>query len=224
MKNTHYFRLDFICQPGGSRKTEYYVLGTLEEAVEVLRQDLGSGQGAYHALFYGEDILLECWQDGRKIAEIDLHPFITYSIEGIDRPLTFPGTGNKPLLDIYDPAMAAFIDKILEEEIAISVSIAETEIRLPELSGSPLATGSSAPFENGLNWNYGPHREWDHYLNILHESLVIYRPSDLPLLNLIAEHFGVSKSVRQSYFYFYRKGQSLNWPPESELRDRKSVV
>lgn len=217
MQNTHYFRLMLIDQPAGLDKTEYYVLGTFEEVLEALRQDLSSGQGAYHALFYGENILLECWQDGNKVSEIDLHPFITYHIEGIEIPLTFPGPGNRAILDIYNPSVTSLIDKFLEEKIGISVSIAETKIELPELGGSPLAKGSPAPFERGLKWKYGPHKEWGRYLDKFQESIVVYKPIEMPLINLIAEHLGVPESVRQSYFYFFRKGQSLNWPPEPDL-------
>ena len=85
----HCYKLCFTVQPGGSRKTEYYVFGTLDEVKAAARDDLNSPQGAYHALLYGESILLQCWEDGRKVASIDLHPYITYVVRDRVR-LTMP--------------------------------------------------------------------------------------------------------------------------------------
>lgn len=164
MTTFHYFRVHFVCQPGGSRKTEYYVLGTIEEVKEAVEGDLASGMGAYHALFYGEDILVQCWQNGEKIKEIDLHPFISYRIEGIDGEMTFPGVGDRPILDMDDPKMFEFMEKMVEEQIGISVVVDWSSIEIPAMDGTPLPKGTEAPFENKEKWQYGLHPEWDVYI------------------------------------------------------------
>ena len=80
----HYYRLVFQVAPGGSRKAEFFVGGTFDEIKHAAISDLGTGGGAYHAVFYGETIVLQCWEGTKKVRSIDLHPFITYRIEGIE--------------------------------------------------------------------------------------------------------------------------------------------
>lgn len=162
----HCFRLHFVVQPGGSRKTEYHVLGTLGEVKAAALADLGSPEGAYHALLYGEDILLQCWENGRKVATIDLHPFISYQlVEGDEaRTVTFAGPGDEPALDMEeaDEDGTPLYERLMDGAVAIAVTIDWDRVPLPALGGSPLPPGTEVLLD-GESWAYGLHGEWDCY-------------------------------------------------------------
>lgn len=164
MAEHHYFRVCFVVQPGGSRKTEYYVLGTLDEVKQAVQADLASPEGAYHAIFYGEDILLQCWHDGTKVAEIDLHPFITYRVEGLPSPLVFPALGDEPALDMGELESDEPMTRMIDGEAAVEVEVDWSRVELPKLAGEPLPPGHEATFEDGHRWAYGLHDDWDRYL------------------------------------------------------------
>ncbi len=165
----HYYRLHFVCQPGGSRKTEYHVLGTFEEVKAAALADLDSPDGAYHAICYGEAILVQCWQDGRKIATIDLHPYLTYRLSDRDETLRFAGEGDLPAegfgLDGADEAEAPVYEAVLEGEVTAKATIDWSAVPLPALAGTALPVGTVAVFEDGVEWHYGLHDEWDTYLD-----------------------------------------------------------
>ncbi len=158
----HYYRLVFQVEPGGSRKAEFFVAGTLPEIQEAAQQDLGSGDGAYHALFYGETIILQCWEGNTKVASIDLHPFLTYRIEGIPRPIKFKKTGDEPALDMGDPDNEELMLAMTDESIDIDVKIDWDRIKLPTLQGRPLRNTEQAPFDHPAHpWPYGFISDWD---------------------------------------------------------------
>jgi len=153
----HCYRLIFQVDPGGSRKAESFVAGTLAEAREAAIDDLGSAEGAYHALFYGEEIVLECWEGPRKLASIDLHPFITYAVPGIAAPVRFEDDVEAPL-DIEDEELT---DAIMDGEIEVTVTIDWAAIELPQLAGRPLRPGEAMTLERGRRWAHGHHEHWD---------------------------------------------------------------
>ena len=153
----HCYRLIFQVDPGGSRKAESFVAGTLEEARQAALDDLGSADGAYHALFYGEEIVLQCWEGSRKLASIDLHPFITYQVPGIDGAITFED-GEEAPLSLDDDALT---DSLLDGEIVVTVTIDWAAIELPPLAGRPLRPGETATLERGRRWEHGHHTHWD---------------------------------------------------------------
>lgn len=153
----HCYRLIFQVDPGGSRKAESFVAGTLAQVRRAALDDLKSGLGAYHALFYGEEIVLECWEGARRVTAIDLHPFITYRIEGLDDPVTLPAGDEAPLSMDDEPLMMG----IFEEERAFKVEIDWASIALPALGGRPLRRGESMKLERGRSWAHGFHSHWD---------------------------------------------------------------
>jgi hypothetical protein len=165
----HYYRLLLVCQPGGSRKTEYYVFGTIEEVKMALAEDLTSPYGAYHALYYGEDILLECWEDGKRKLIIDLHPFITYRLSDRPEPIKFHEPGDKPILDLHEDTSLEEKQrryyKLCEGEIIATVEVSWENVPLSKLDGAPLPVGTAASFADGDVWDYGFHGEWDSYLD-----------------------------------------------------------
>jgi hypothetical protein len=156
----HYFRLCFSVAPGGAHKDEFHVVGTLAEVKDAAQADLGSPMGAYLAIFYGETILLECWEDNHEVAVIDLHPFITYRLSDSDEPLRFPGDGDAPLLDLEENEERT--DALLDGEIAVQVVIDWDRVVLPALGGAPLPVGkdpqSATPERPETEgWSYGFH-------------------------------------------------------------------
>ncbi len=154
----HCYRLIFQVDPGGSRKAESYVASTLAEAKRAARDDLESGVGAYHALYYGEEIFLQCWEGNKKVASIDLHPYIEYSIPGHPEPLRFkPGKETILEMDEDDETMDAMID----EQLAIKVKIDWDKINLPTLKGRPLRDDEAIELERGSSWTHGFHEHWD---------------------------------------------------------------
>lgn len=161
----HYFRLHFVVQPGGSRKTEYHVLGSLDEVKVAAHDDLSSADGAYHALFYGEDISLQCWHDGQRLDIIDLHPYITYYLGEGDAPLRFKTSGDAPLFDFYDDEAEALAEQLFEGQVDVRVHIDWERVPLPEMPGTPLPKGQDAVFSEGDVWAYGFHGEWDVYVD-----------------------------------------------------------
>lgn len=158
----HYYRLVTQVAPGGSRKAEFFVAGTLDEIKAAAEADLGCGEGAYHAIFYGETIVLQCWEGTEKVQSIDLHPFITYRVEGIDEPITFTKPGDEAALDMYDDRYQDLLEELLEEAIDVSVTIDWAQVMLPTLRGRPLTKTELAPFANPEHpWAYGLAVNWD---------------------------------------------------------------
>lgn len=155
----HCYRLIFQVDPGGSRKAESFVAGTLDEAKRAALDDLGSGGGAYHAVFYGEEIVLQCWEGSTKVATIDLHPYITYALPG-RAPLRFE-PGKDVLLDMDDDANEALMTAMADEELDFEVTIAWDEIRLPALRGRPLREHETIVLERDTAWKHGLHEHWD---------------------------------------------------------------
>jgi hypothetical protein len=143
------------------------VLGTMDEVKKATVEDLVSPVGAYHALFYGEDILLQCWEDGRKVAVIDLHPFITYRVPGCEEDIRFDGEGDKPasLPEGGFGSDEADTEQLLEGGVEIQATVDWDAVKVPVLKGDPLPVGQAAPFEDGDEWAYGLHDEWDCYVD-----------------------------------------------------------
>lgn len=161
----HYYRLVFQVEPGGSRKAEFFVAGTLDEIELAATNDLEDGEGAYHALFYGETIVLQCWEGTKKVASIDLHPFITYRVEGISDPIRFRGPGDEPVLDSDAPGMQDLMISMLRGKLEISVTIDWSSMKLPKLGGRPLTKKEKAPFDDPRHpWSYGFREDWDQML------------------------------------------------------------
>ena len=148
-----------ICQvdPGGSRKAESFVAGTLEEVHHALLADLASGEGAYHALFYGETIVLQCWEGTHKVATLDLHPRITYRIAGLDAPIAL-GPGDSAPLTMDDDEL---MEQIATSAIEFTVTIDWASLPVPALQGRPLRPGETFTLEHGTTWAHGFHAHWD---------------------------------------------------------------
>ncbi len=158
----HYYRLVFQVEPGGSRKAEFFVAGTIDEIKRAAMDDLGSCDGAYHAVFYGETIVLQCWEGTKKVRSIDLHPFITYRIDGIEGPISFKKAGDKPALNMNAPEHYEVMMALTEKAIEVNVTIDWARVKLPKLKGRPLTKKEWAPVDDPDGpWAYGFRTDWD---------------------------------------------------------------
>jgi hypothetical protein len=73
--------LELSVDPGGMRKSDYYVYKTLPEIKRSLCKDFLSPMfGVYAAIWYGERITLHIVVDGDCVDSIDLHPCISFKI------------------------------------------------------------------------------------------------------------------------------------------------
>lgn len=158
----HCYRLIFQVQPGGSRKAESFVAGTLAEAKKAALADLESEEGAYHALCYGEQIVLQCWEGPTKVASADLHPYITYRLADRREPIHLPG-GDDPGLSGDDEELA---DALGEGEIEFKVKLDLSSLGLPALKGRPVRPGESVTLERGRVWKHGLHIHWDEHIPV----------------------------------------------------------
>jgi len=164
----HFFRLRLWVDPGGSRKHEEWIAGTLAEVQEHLRRDLESAPGAYHALWYGEHMILECWEGTRLAASIDLHPYITLELVGVGSMSLSSEPVSTAALD-DEEGENPFDDEGLWERVdagavPVVAHVAWDQMPLPQLAGVPLTPGEAAEIhEPGLKpypMHYGFHDMW----------------------------------------------------------------
>lgn len=164
----HFYHLTLRVAPGGSRKRDEWIAGTLAEITEFLHSDLASGQGAYHAICYGETMELECWQGRTLVGTFDLHPCIEFTIEGYeDQPIWFedglPVGYDDEAEEEFDEEQRLYY-RLCAEELKIDVRIDWSRIALPALAGEPLRPGESAvivdPKYGPRTMAYGHHMRW----------------------------------------------------------------
>src|SRR4051794_29970120 len=89
----HFFRLILRVEPGGSRRHDEWIAGTLAELSAILVEDLVSPVGAYHAILHGQEMTLECWQGPSLVARLGIGPALSIDIEGQEDPVTFDEEG-----------------------------------------------------------------------------------------------------------------------------------
>jgi hypothetical protein len=164
----HFYRLILRVEPGGSRKHDEWIAGTLAEIGEFLREDLESGVGAYHAICYGEIMELECCQDRRRVATVPVGPCVRLTVEGLDEEIWFDADGAAFGYDFEaDEALddeAQLSSRLLDEAVAITARIDWSAVALPELKGEPLRPGETAelldPVHGLETMEYGHHMLW----------------------------------------------------------------
>lgn len=103
--------------------------------------------------------MLQCWEGSKTVATIDLHPYITYKIEG-RKPLRFKD-GEDVAVDMDDEDNEELMNALTDEEADFEVTIAWAKIALPALRGRPLRAGESIALEGGKEWKHGFHEHWD---------------------------------------------------------------
>lgn len=139
------------------------MLGTLDEVKAAAIADLCSPEGAWHALFYGETILLQCWEGDRLVAAIDLHPFITYRLSHRVRPVRFKDEGAAPAPGfrlMQSDRTDELAERVADGEVTAVATITWDRVPVPALAGDALPMGAAAQL-NGRTCEYGFHAEWD---------------------------------------------------------------
>lgn len=92
MMKKSFYDLAFGVAPGGARKDAHYVLASLDEVKIALAEELAEEINLYLLCWYGADLSLHVYQQEELAQSIDLHPFITISIDGY-MDITFKGPG-----------------------------------------------------------------------------------------------------------------------------------
>lgn len=101
MFDKSFYDLAFGVDPGGARKDAHFVTATLDEVKRELASDLAQGINLYLLCWYGARLTLDVYQQGELTESIDLHPFITISVEGYP-DVTFTGPGEPVGYDFRD--------------------------------------------------------------------------------------------------------------------------
>ncbi|MFE0378273.1 hypothetical protein ACFW1M_22415 [Streptomyces inhibens] len=92
MFDKSFYDLAFGVDPGGARKDAHFISATLDEVKEDLASELAEEINLYLMCWYGARLSLDVYQQGELAESIDLHPFITISIQGYP-DITFAGPG-----------------------------------------------------------------------------------------------------------------------------------
>ncbi|MDW6060590.1 hypothetical protein SAZ11_24500 [Streptomyces sp. FXJ1.4098] len=92
MFDKSFYDLAFGVDPGGARRDAHFVTASLDEVKRELASDLAQGINLYLLCRYGARLTLDVYQQGELTESIDLHPFITISVEGYP-DVTFTGPG-----------------------------------------------------------------------------------------------------------------------------------
>jgi len=87
-----FYELAFGVDPGGARKCTHYVRGSLDEIKTDLDAELAEEINLYLLCWYGARLSLRAYQRGELDRSIDLHPFVTVSVDGCP-DITFAGPG-----------------------------------------------------------------------------------------------------------------------------------
>ncbi|MBV1856571.1 hypothetical protein [Catellatospora tritici] len=144
MSRKSFYELAFGVGSGGARKCTHYLRGSLAEIKSDLAAELAEEINLYLLCWYGADLTLQVYQHGAQAASIDLHPFVTISVEGYPT-ITFAGP-RQPLGYDFD----ADDDAENEEETlshrmfcgelgdTVSVDVAWDRISVPPLAGAVL--------------------------------------------------------------------------------------
>lgn len=92
MPRRSFYDLNFRVSPGGARKDAHYIRGDLAEIRADLAAELAEGVNLYLLCWYGAELTLDVHHHGVRVQSIDLHPYLTISVEG-HPDVTFTGPG-----------------------------------------------------------------------------------------------------------------------------------
>ncbi len=145
MMKKSFYDLAFGVAPGGARKDAHYVLASLDEVKIALAEELAEEINLYLLCWYGADLSLHVYQQEELAQSIDLHPFITISIDGY-MDITFKGPGEPVGYDFRADDGAGDEKERLSSKMfcgslgdAVSVSVDWSRIEVPPLTGETVA-------------------------------------------------------------------------------------
>jgi hypothetical protein len=165
MFDKSFYDLAFGVDPGGSRKDAHVISATLDEVKHDLASELAEGINLYLLCWYGAHLTLDVYQQGELTESIDLHPFITISVEGYP-DITFAGPGEPVGYDFRgdggdddfdeeddedendedDLAERLFADDLGD---TVKVSVAWDRIQVPPLTGEVVGPDEEAVLLTG---------------------------------------------------------------------------
>jgi hypothetical protein len=153
MSSKSYYELEFSVAPGGARKDTHYLRGTMEEIKADLAEELAKDVNLYLLCWYGADLLLHVWQNGERAESIDLHPFVTISIDGYP-DITFTGPESPVGYDFEAEEEAAveegsLSDRMVSSDLGDAVS---TTVDWERITVPPLVGQLMAPDDAGYGW------------------------------------------------------------------------
>jgi hypothetical protein len=141
------YELAFGVSPGGARKCTHYVRATLDEVKTDLADELSASSNVYLLCWYGAELALHVYEQGRRVHSIDLHPYTTISIDGYP-DITFLDSGNAIGPDVEAVGWSKFQTPLCEAvfagelDDAIKVTVDWDSVQVPPLVGD-IATDDS---------------------------------------------------------------------------------
>jgi hypothetical protein len=157
-----FYELSFGVAAGGSRKCTHYIRGSLDEIKSDLHAELTEEINLYLLCCYGADLSLLVYQHGELDRSIDLHPFVTISVD--DYPtLTFAGPGQPIGYDFSADDDADNEEETLSHRMfigdlgdAVSVTVSWDRLDVPPLTGEVLTVDDALEpaFHHGTSYGY----------------------------------------------------------------------
>lgn len=140
-----FYDLNFRVSPGGARKDAHYIRGDLAEIKADLATELAEGVNLYLLCWYGAQLTLGVHQHGVRVWSIDLHPYLTISVEGYP-DVTFTGPGEPVGWDFdddYETDEGSLSDLLFigELEDRTTVTVDWDRIMVPALQGEVARLG-----------------------------------------------------------------------------------
>ncbi|OEU94383.1 hypothetical protein [Streptomyces oceani] len=178
-----FYDLAFGVDPGGARKDTHYVRGSLDEIKADLDAELTEGEGInlYLLCWYGARLALDVYQHGERSRSIDLHPFVTISVEGYP-DITFTGPEEPVGYDFSTEEESSVAEGSLSDRMfgglgdSFSVAVAWDRIDVPPLVGEVAGPDDLVSLENEWALFEGD-ADWDTE-DLLESGFVPYGYSD----------------------------------------------
>jgi hypothetical protein len=142
MLRKSFYDLNFRVSPGGARKDAHYIRGSLAEIQADLAAELAEGVNLWLLCWYGAELNLDVHEHGRRAHSIDLHPYLTISVEGYP-DVTFTGPREPHGWDFEEDDEGGLSEQLLigDLEDRTTVTVAWDRIRVPPLHGDVAGPG-----------------------------------------------------------------------------------
>ncbi|MDX3232132.1 hypothetical protein [Streptomyces sp. ME19-01-6] len=148
MLSKSFYDLVFGVSPGAARKDAHYISGSLDEVKADLANELSASLNVYLLCWYNPaaELALHVYQQGTRTHSIDLHPFVTVSVDGYP-DITFLDSGEPTgyAVGADDPAKVSEVlaDGMFSGELdkALKVTVDWDAIEVPALTGEVATYG-----------------------------------------------------------------------------------
>ncbi|MEU5030080.1 hypothetical protein [Streptomyces milbemycinicus] len=146
MSPKSFYELVFSVAPGAARKDAHYVVGSLDEVKRALDSELSASTNVYLLCWHSTKLVLNVYERGECIHSINLHPYITVSVDGYP-DITFLESGKPTGYEVGadDPykVETALSDGMFSGELddAIEVTVDWASVEVPPLVGEIAVDG-----------------------------------------------------------------------------------